>query len=149
MGRYKKTESGNKTKYRDHYCEEIVEHMAQGLSKESFAGKIRVSRSTLYTWFEKYPEFAEAAGVGELASLYWYEKLGNDNLISLSGLSSLNAGAYALMMTNKHGWRSRAKDEAPDTVVNNTNTQVVKLAELSHEEKELRINELIAKRGQK
>jgi hypothetical protein len=62
-------------KYKPEYCEMLIEHMGQGLSLRSFAGKIRVVRSTVYEWIKTFPEFAEAKEIGEDVRLMYYEQL--------------------------------------------------------------------------
>lgn len=63
---------GRPTKFKEEYCDALIEHMEKGYSFESFAGKLRVSKQTLYTWVESNPDFLDAKSIGtELARLYW------------------------------------------------------------------------------
>ncbi len=61
-------------KYRPEYCQEVVEHMAQGLSFNTFAGKIGVGRDALYEWVNKYPEFAIAKDRAFAARAEFFER---------------------------------------------------------------------------
>lgn len=56
-------------KYKPEYCDMLIEHMAEGFSFESFGGKVRCGRTTLYDWVANFPEFAEAKEIGQLAGL--------------------------------------------------------------------------------
>lgn len=116
---------GRPTLYRPEYCEALVAHMREGLSYESFAGKIGVSRETLYAWEKAHDEFRDAKTVGEAASLRWWEALGRDGargvgqemllkrrIVSPDGTveevweaSGFNASAWIFTMKNRFGWR--------------------------------------------
>jgi hypothetical protein len=65
--------AGQPTKYKPEYCDELIHHMAQGFSFESFAGKIGVCRDTLYAWRDAHPEFSDSIKRGKDASLYAWE----------------------------------------------------------------------------
>lgn len=68
--------TGRPTDYRQEYCEQLISHMKEGLSFESFAGLIGMTRASIYTWTEKHPEFLDAKKCGQAASQYWWETLG-------------------------------------------------------------------------
>jgi hypothetical protein len=63
----------NKTTYRAEYCEQLIDHMAKGKSFESFGGKIRVGRQTLYDWTNAHSEFMEAKSIGQMSALDYLE----------------------------------------------------------------------------
>jgi predicted DNA-binding protein YlxM (UPF0122 family) len=46
--------------YKKEYCDMLVKHMSQGYSFSTFSAVINVSRTALYDWVEKYPEFKDA-----------------------------------------------------------------------------------------
>jgi hypothetical protein len=74
--------AGRPTKYRKTYCQELVTHMASGLSFESFAGAIGTCKQTLYSWANEFTEFMDAKKIGfEQNRLFW-EKLGINNIIN-------------------------------------------------------------------
>lgn len=56
---------GRPTKYRDEYCEEIIEDGRAGYSITGFAGKIGVARSQIVEWAAKYPEFQIAISIAK------------------------------------------------------------------------------------
>lgn len=67
---------GRPTKFKDEYCEMLVNHMSQGLSSSSFAGVIGVSIERISDWKERISAFREAFKRGEgLRILYWEKKL--------------------------------------------------------------------------
>jgi hypothetical protein len=123
---------GRPSLYKPEYCEMLIEHMGEGLSFESFAAIINVSRSTLYEWDKGHEEFSDAFKRGVDKSLLYWEKLGRDNVLNKSESyrdkdgnssnksSSLNAAVYNMTMVNRHNYRNKAKDEAPDTTINQT-----------------------------
>lgn len=103
---------GRPTDYDPKYCDELVAHMASGLSYESFAGVIGVARSTLYEW-EKHQEFSDAKSIGvEKGRLFW-EKRG---IAAMSGSvvpgfdhKKFNVTAWIFGMKNRFGWRDRTE----------------------------------------
>lgn len=134
MSEIKARQVGRPTLYEETLCDKLMGHMAEGLSFESFAGTIGVSRDSLYEWAKVHPEFSDAKKVGtELGRLFW-EKLGRDHILSESesygnnqgGKSkSLNSAVYIFNMKNRFGWRDKQPDEeAPQAIVNNNQIQV-------------------------
>lgn len=121
-----KKSAGRPSLYKPEYCQQLLDHMTNGLSFEAFAGVIGVTRGTLYNWVEEHEDFAEAKAVAlEKARLFW-EKLGIDNALNVSESwhmggsksKSLNATIWIFNMKNRFGWRDKQHDEV-DVVVNN------------------------------
>jgi hypothetical protein len=118
---------GRPTKYEPEYCEKLVEHMAKGLSFETFAAVIGCHRATMYEWVKFFPEFAEAKEVAfEECQLFW-EQLGINNIVNISEnfgegagskSTSLNSQVWIFNMKNRFKWRDRQVDES-EVVVNN------------------------------
>jgi hypothetical protein len=98
---------GRPTKYREEYCEQLIDHMAKGYSFESFAGLIRTCKQTLYTWLEKHPDFMDAKSVGNMVSLHMWETIGISG--SMGKLRGFNAAAYKFNKKNRfpNEWRDR------------------------------------------
>ncbi len=88
---------GRPTAYNEQYCGMLITHMAQGLTKESFAGEIGVTRRTLYYWRDAYPEFAEAMEIGAVKTLLFYERL----LASSAEGKAGNVGAIIFGLKNR------------------------------------------------
>lgn len=66
--------AGQPTKYKPEYCEELIAHMSEGYSLESFAGKIGVCRDTLYAWRDAHSEFSDSIKKGKDAAQYKWER---------------------------------------------------------------------------
>lgn len=123
-----KRSAGQPTKYNDEYPEMLIRHMEEGLSVESFAGIIRVHKSTIYDWFEEHEEFNDAREIGSnLSRLYW-EKIGRDNVLNFSerdnsgnsSSRSLNAATWIFNMKNRFGWREKHPEENDSININLT-----------------------------
>lgn len=137
---------GRPSKYKPEYCEQLLKHMSEGLSFESFAGVIEVSNKTLYAWAEQFPEFLHAKEIGTDKSRIFWESLGINHIInksdseSTAGMGgssksrSLNASVWIFNMKNRFQWRDKQPGEA-DVVVNNLTT-------LSDEEIDARLEKL-------
>lgn len=72
--------AGRPTLYREEYCEELVVHMTNGKSFESFAGVIGTCRSILYDWVRDHPAFSDAKKRGTAACLNFWESKGIEAL---------------------------------------------------------------------
>ena len=68
-------ENPSNKKYHEGLCEQLVAFMAQGKSFLAFGGKVRVGKTTLYNWAQRYPEFKEAWEIGEAAYREYWENL--------------------------------------------------------------------------
>ncbi len=55
---------GTPPKFKKKYLNLLMQHFSEGKSYESFAGRIRVTRMTLYNWEKQYPEFLYTKQVG-------------------------------------------------------------------------------------
>lgn len=119
---------GQPTKYKPEYCDLLLEHMEGGLSFESFAGKVRVHKETLYEWCKANPDFKQAKEVGTELSRLWWETLGRDNAVNVSerdsegnsSSRSMNAPTWIFNMKNRFGWRDKQPDENDSVNINLT-----------------------------
>lgn len=137
--------AGRPTKYDKKYCEELIEHMAKGLSYEAFAGTVSVSKQTLYDWEKANPEFLDAKEIAiEKCRIFW-EELGIKNIINKSDSSSweggsesksrsLNSSAWIFNMKNRFGWRDKQPGEEDKIITPPSKDQL-----------DERINELLEK----
>lgn len=114
---------GRPTKYRASYCEDLINHMEQGYSYESFGGKIGVAVSQLYKWEEAHPEFQEAKGVGVAKAQIWWETMGqiavtsgrikdpsgekDDNGKPKTIAQSFSPTVWRMTMMNRFGYREK------------------------------------------
>lgn len=110
-------EPGAPTTYRPEYCEMLIDHMAGGLSFESFAGVVKCCKQTLYNWTRANPAFLDAKNRGEALSLLWWEKVGHAAMLGQTvrdksgnavNLKNFNSTVWIFSMKNRHGWRERS-----------------------------------------
>jgi transposase len=106
---------GRPTDYKPEYCSQLEEHMASGLSYESFAGTVRVSKQTLYDWEAKYSGFLDAKRIGFELNRLWWEKLGTAHIThtdsKFESTPKLNSPVYIFNMKNRFPkeWRDRTE----------------------------------------
>lgn len=92
------------TKFKDDYCLELIDHLKDGGTLTSFAGRIGVSRSTVMKWKEQHPDFNLAYQNADSASFaYWLEVGKNMALGETKG----NAICWIFIMKNLFGWHDR------------------------------------------
>lgn len=112
--------TGRPTDYRPEYCQQLIEHMASGLSYESFAGVIEVSRQTIYDWEKVHEPFLDAKKIGAERNLLYWEKTGQDGLWDeteydekgrASFKKSLNSTVWIFNMKNRHRWKDKQEIE--------------------------------------
>jgi hypothetical protein len=106
-----KRKMGRPSEYRSEFCTMLIQHMADGLSFEAFAGVVHKSKDTLYQWVKKHPEFADAKKKGDAESLLFWEKMGITGMVGK--LKGFNVAAWIFNMKNRHGYRDRAPDDKP------------------------------------
>ena len=114
------------TKYRPEYCRELIDHMSEGYSFESFTAVASVHKDTLYEWVKVHPEFKEAKDTAFSKNMLFYEKVGCRGM--LGEIDGWNVTAWIFNMKNRHGWRDRQPEEVDKTIINNNN-QVAKLSD--------------------
>lgn len=94
------------SKYKPELCDQLIELMGHGKSFEAVCGDFGISRDTGYEWIKKYPEFAEAKGLGVSANQSFWEAMGIENLVS-HDKEKFNAQVWIFTMKNIHGWRDK------------------------------------------
>jgi hypothetical protein len=77
--------AGQPTKYRLEYCQDVIDHMAEGGSMEAFGAyltekyedkTLRVHRDTVNEWQHVHREFSDAVKAAKGASARYYDSLG-------------------------------------------------------------------------
>lgn len=101
---------GRPTKYLKEYDEKLIEHMDGGLSYESFAGAIGVSKQTIYDWEKKHKTFLDAKSLGRAKSQLFWEKKGIDGLFTNDKIS-FNASTWIFNMKNRFLWRDKPEEK--------------------------------------
>ena len=97
---------GRPSVYKPEYCQMLIDHMASGLSFESFAGLIGVCRATVYN-FEKHPEFLDAKKIAfERNRLFW-EKVGVEGMFMGGKDNPFNATVWVFNMKNRFNWSDK------------------------------------------
>lgn len=133
-----KKPTGRPSLYDPSYCQRLIKHMEGGLSFESFAGVVLVTRSTIYEWVDQFPEFSDAKKVGTEASRLFWERVGvfymvngqtqrNDKgEIVKTKDESLNAAVWVFNMKNRFGWRDKQPDEDKTDITVNLHGAIMK-----------------------
>jgi DNA-binding XRE family transcriptional regulator len=123
--------AGRPTIYEERFCDLLIEHMAKGLSYESFAGFLGVSKQTIYDWEKVNAEFLDSKKIGVEKSRLFWEQQGIDGLFDTkestkeedgswnSKERKLNGAVWIFNMKNrfKEEWRDKQEIETtPSTL---------------------------------
>lgn len=113
-----KTPVGAPTKYDPKFCQQIIEHGRQGGSVEAFAGKIEVSKQTIYNWCNSehesfHPEFLDAKEVSEALAHLWWENQGIQCLTMPEG-TKFTSTVWSITMKNRFGYRDKTQHSTLD-----------------------------------
>lgn len=112
--------AGRPTDYRPEFCELLIDHMAKGLSFESFAGLVGVSKQTIYDWVKANPEFLDSKNIGTEKARLWWESKATDYLLNTEETTRDSEGNQQVRKTslNSTVWifnmKNRFKDEWRD-----------------------------------
>lgn len=123
---------GRPSKYKPEYCDQLIEHMSEGFSYETFAAKVNVNRDTIYQWEKDHQDFSDAKKQAvEKCQLFW-EGLGINHIINKSDSESqgegfgwsksrsLNAAVWVFNMKNRFKWKDKQPDENDQININFT-----------------------------
>ena len=107
---------GRPTKYKEEYCQKLIDHMAEGYSFDSFAGIVDVNIDTLYEWAKVHADFSDAKSIGTAKSMAWWEKIGRMGMIN--EIPFFNDRIWRLNMINRFRsqWSDGTKNENNDKV---------------------------------
>lgn len=94
--------TGRPSEFKQEFCEMLVDHMSEGLSYESFAGLVGVSRATIYNWEKAHPEFLDAKKRGHAKMTLTLEKIGMKGM--MGEIKGFNASTFIFTAKNKIGW---------------------------------------------
>jgi transposase len=101
--------AGRPTKYDPAYCEQVVEHMAQGASLTSFAAQISVARSTINQWMDDNPEFSEAVHVAKAKCAAWWELCGRNIAMGNGGPGASTLAVFGMKNMAPDDWRDKTE----------------------------------------
>ena len=107
---------GRPTKYKEEFCEMLIEHMSEGYSFDSFGGIIEVAEDTLYEWVKVHNNFSDSKNIGTQKSMVWWEKVGRKGMIN--EIPFFNDRIWRLNMINRFRskWSDGTKNENNDKV---------------------------------
>ena len=107
---------GRPTKYKEEYCDMLIEHMSEGYSFESFGGIIDVAEDTLYEWVKVYDKFSDSKKIGTQKSMIWWERIGRRGMTN--EIPFFNDRIWRLNMINRFRdkWSDGTKNENNDKV---------------------------------
>jgi len=100
-----KKPAGRPSKFKEEYCQQLIDHMAQGLSFETFGIPQKIPVSCLYTYAQKFPTFAEAKKEGFRACQLFWESMGRS--AAVGKIDNFNATVWIFNMKNRFQWRDR------------------------------------------
>lgn len=103
---------GRPAKYQPKYCDIAYKYMAKGHSKQAVAGKLGISRDTLYEWCRKYPKFSDTIKVGEMKSLQYWEELGMKAM--MGKVKGFKPSFWIFTMKARFGWRDNSPVKSMD-----------------------------------
>lgn len=98
--------TGRPTKYNPAFCNIIIKMMKKGHSKQGVAGKLGISRDTLYEWCRRYPEFSDTIKVGEMMSYAYWEDLGMKAM--MGKVKGFRPSLWIFTMKARFGWRDNS-----------------------------------------
>lgn len=102
---------GRPSKYREAYCNEVIETMATGLSLTAFAGEIGVSRDTVNEWQRVHPEFSDAVKVAKAKRTLALER----GMLTAESGPAVTARIFALKNADPEEWRDRKEIDHSST----------------------------------
>jgi len=114
------SKNGRPSKYRPEYDEQLINHMASGLSYLSFAGEIGVCEDTLFEWEKHHVSFSESKRLGFAKNRNWWEKMGNAHITHVDSKfessPKLNSTVFIFNMKNRFPKEWRDRTEVKSTV---------------------------------
>ena len=85
--------------YKPEFPELLIDHMSKGFSINSFGADINVTKQTIYTWLNKYPEFKEAEHIGDQKRTKFYELA-----LARQGLTGKGNTAALIFLSKNMTW---------------------------------------------
>lgn len=100
---------GRPTKYKDEYCREIVNIMAEGFSLTAAAAELGLSRETVYAWERdgEHPEFSDAVKVARAKRTLKLER----DLLSAEAGPVVTSRIFALKNACPSEWADKVVNE--------------------------------------
>jgi transposase len=102
---------GRPSLYKEAYCNEVIQHCAQGWSLTAFAGEIGVSRECISEWCRVHPEFSVSVKKAKAKCAAWWEGKGRAGVtgdkdvnptLAIFGLKNMAPDDWADVIKNEH-----------------------------------------------
>ena len=105
---------GRPTKYREEYCDAIIEAGKKGLNITMFACEIGVHRDQIYEWAKRYPIFHDAFKQARQHCEVYMMKLG---MAGMTGkYKSFGQAAWIFWMKAQFKWRDDGLDDIEEPI---------------------------------
>lgn len=111
---------GRPTTFKPEYCDQLIDHMGNGQSFESFGKKANCGKTTLYRWVEEHEEFRNAFTRAKAAHLDFMERMALGHMVEHFQGPKMNTALFNLFMVNIHGWKSKNEQAAEKSDSDNT-----------------------------
>lgn len=99
---------GRPTDYDPEFCQVAIEFLDEGKSRIQLCRLLRISKSTMWEWEQKYPEFSNAIEHGiTYSEAVWHDK-GEEHLCNKDFQTRL----YELNMMNRFGWKRKHEEKS-------------------------------------
>lgn len=90
---------GRPSNYDPAYCDQVIEYGRQGMSLVEIASELKVSRTSMYDWAGKYPEFSTALIRAREESQAWWERVGRFGIFR--GDNEIDSNLWFRNITNR------------------------------------------------
>lgn len=101
--------AGQPTKYKTSYCNDVIEHLAEGFTLASWAGSIGICRATAYNWADSNTEFLDAIRIGRAkGQLVWEKRLTNQ---AITGNGNTAAIIFSMKNLYRNDWTDKIVNE--------------------------------------
>ncbi|HEY7804271.1 MAG TPA: hypothetical protein VIC30_07555, partial [Orrella sp.] len=97
------------SKYKPEFCKQAIDFMRDGYSVTAFAGKIGVSRDSVFKWAKENEEFSDALKTAQaLAALWWEDAL---RQVALTGEGNASAAIFGVKNRSREEWRDKLEHD--------------------------------------
>jgi hypothetical protein len=96
-----KPKMGAPTKYREHFCDTVIELMSEGASKAEVCLELMCDFNSFLNWQKEYPDFLQAVKRGTSLSKGKWEQMGRK--AAFGDLDGFNATSWIFNMKNRFG----------------------------------------------
>lgn len=112
------------SKYDPAFCQIAIDFMGEGFSQTALAGRLGISKSTLYEWMETYPDFSDALSIAKPNRVLRLER----DMLTTENSAVVNSRRFALINADAQEWRDTRVTE---------NTHTAKVVYLDESDKQL------------